>query len=117
MKVWVNIPVQVIGYEGDLGDNIDLVVQELEKLTGCNSSLLDYSADSDATDDTAEFAVTVSAADLPEALQVAMSCVRAAIDATGAATHGWDDEQATDDVVIYQVDTDEVVEVRPLVNA
>lgn len=117
MRVWVSIPVQVFGYQGDLGDNIDLVVQELEKLTGCNRALLDYSADSDATNDTAEFAVTVTAADLPEALQVAMSCVRAAIHATGAATHGWDDEKAADDAVTYQVDADEAVAVRQLVNA
>lgn len=117
MKVWVNIPVQVIGYQGDLGDNIDLVVQELEKLTQCNPALLDYSADSDATDDTGEFAVTVSASSLAEGLQTAMSCVRSAIHATGAATHGWDDEQATDDVVVYHVDADESVEVRSLVSA
>ena len=117
MKVWVNIPVQVIGYEGDLGDNIDLVVQELGKLEACNDDLLDYSADSDATDDTAEFAVTVSATSISEALGIAMSCVRSAIHATGAATHGWDDEKAADKVVVYQVDTDEAVEVRALVSA
>lgn len=117
MKVWVNIPVQVIGYEGDLGDNIDLVVQELAKLDACNDDLLDYSADSDATDDTAEFAVTVSAGSVAEALDIAMSCVRSAIHATGAATHGWDEEQAADNVVVYQADTDEPVEVRTLVSA
>jgi hypothetical protein len=117
MRVWVNIPVQVIGYEGDLGDNVDLVVQELDKLDHSSEALLDYSADSDGTNDTAEFAVTVSAANLGEALNLAMSCVRAAIHAAGAATHGWDDDQAADDVVIYQVDADEAVAVRALVNA
>lgn len=35
----------------------------------------------------------------------------------GAATPDWDDSQANGDVVIYQVDNDESVEVRQLVNA
>jgi len=87
MKYWVKIPVQVTRYHGDLGDNIDLVVQELAKLEkACNSSLLDYSADSDATDNSAEFAVTVEASGLEEALKFGLSCIRSAIHATGAAT-------------------------------
>ena len=117
MKFWVNVPVQVIGYTGDLGDNIDRVVEELAKLDACKSDLLDFSADSDATDDPAEFAVTVDAPSLEEALKVGLSCIRTAIHATGAATHGWDDSRGENDVVIYQVDTDESVEVRPLVSA
>ncbi len=117
MKFWVNIPVQVIGYQGELGDNIDLVVQQLAKLDTCNGALLDYTADSDATDDTAEFAVTVEASSLEEALRIGLSCVRSAIHATGAATHRWDDSHVGDDVVIYEVETGESVEVRPLVSA
>ena len=61
MKYWVNVPVHVTGYHGDLGDNIELVVEQLAKLDMCNSALLDYSVNCDATDDTAEFAVTVEA--------------------------------------------------------
>lgn len=117
MKYWVNVPVRVTGYQGDLGDNIDLVVQQLAKLDTCNDALLDYSADSDATDDTAEFAVTVEASGLEEALRTGLSCIRSAIHATGAATRGWDDTHATDGVVIYRADADESVEVRPLVSA
>src|ERR1039458_1736874 len=45
MKYWVNVPVQVTGYHGDLGDNIDLVVEQLVKLDACNPALLDFSAD------------------------------------------------------------------------
>jgi hypothetical protein len=116
MKFWVNVPVQVSGYTGDLGDNIDRVVEELAKLDACNGDLLDFSADSDATNDTAEFAVTVEAPSLEEALKVGLSCIRSAIHATGAATHGWDDSRAGDGVVIYEVDADESVEVRPLVS-
>ncbi len=117
MKYWVNIPVQVSGYRGDLGDSIDLVIQQLAKLDVCNGALLDYSADSDATDDTAEFAVTVEASGLEDALSIGLSCIRSAIHAAGAATHGWDDSRADDGVVIYEVDTGESVEVRPLVSA
>jgi len=117
MRYWVNVPVQVTGYEGELGDNIDLVVQQLAKLETCNGALLDYSADSDATDDSAEFAVTVEASSVEEALSTGLSCIRSAIHATGAATHGWDDTHVGDAVVIYQADADESVEVRPLVSA
>jgi hypothetical protein len=118
MKFWVNIPVQVTGYEGDLGDNVDLVVQQLAKLDTCTPALLDYSADADATDDSAEFAVTVEASGLQEALGVGLSCVRSAIHATGAGTQGWDNTARVENaVVIYEVDADESVEVRPLVNA
>jgi hypothetical protein len=116
MKYWVNIPVQVTGYQGDLGDNIDLVVEQLAKLDICNNSLLDYSAESDATDDTAEFGVTVEASGLEEALSTGLSCIRSAIHATGAATPNWDDTAPGDGLVIYQIDADESVEVRPLAN-
>jgi hypothetical protein len=117
VKYWVKIPVQVTRYEGDLGDNIDLVVQELAKLDACSSELLDYAADSDATDDTAAFAVTVEASSEEDALTIGKSCIRTAIHAAGGATPDWDGEHADDDVVIYQVDTGESVEVRQLVNA
>lgn len=117
MKYWVNVPVQVTGYHGDLGDNIDLVVEQLAKLDACNSALLDFSADADATDDTAEFAVTVEASGFEEALTTGLSCIRSAIHATGAATRGWDDMSTDDGVVIYQVDADESVEVRQLADA
>ncbi len=118
MKYWVNIPVQVVGYQGDLGDNIDLVVEQLAKLDACNDALLDYSAESDASDDTAEFGVTVEASGLENALRTGLSCIRSAIHATGAATPDWDETAALGDgVVIYQIDADESVEVRPLVNA
>jgi hypothetical protein len=117
VKYWVKIPVQVIRYEGDLGDNIDLVVQELAKLDDCSRELLDYTADSNATDDTAAFAVTVEASSEEDALSIGKSCIRTAIHAAGGATPEWDDSNAADDVVIYQVDADESVEVRPLVNA
>lgn len=117
MKYWVKIPVQVTRYHGDLGDNIDLVVQELAKLDACNSALLDYTAESDATNDTAAFAVTVEGASLEEAAQIGLGAIRAAIHATGAATPDWDDTSHGDDVVIYQLDAGESVEVRPLVSA
>jgi hypothetical protein len=117
VKYWVKIPVQVARYQGDLGDNIDMVVQELVKLDACNNELLDFSADSDATDDTAAFAVTVEADRLEQALAVGTSIIRSAIHATGAATPNWDEADAYDDVVIYQLDTDESVEVRQLVNS
>jgi hypothetical protein len=117
MKYWVNVPVQVVSYQGDLGDNIDLVVEELAKLDACNSALLDYSVESDATDDTAEFAVTVEASSLEEAFNTGLSCIRSAIHATGAATPDWDDAATADGVAIYQIDADESVEVRPLVSA
>lgn len=117
MMFSVNVPVQVIGYTGDLGDNIELVVEELAKLDACKTELLDFSADSDASDDTADFTVTVQASSIEEATKIGMSCIRSAIHATGAATHGWDDGDAEDAVVIYQVDSEEAVEVRRLVDA
>lgn len=117
MRFSVNVPVQVIGFTGDLGDHIEQVVEELVKLSACNSDLLDFAADSDATDDTAAFTVTVRAASFEEAMATGLSSIRAAIHATGAATHGWDDTDAGDQVIIYQVDSDEGVEVRPLVGA
>lgn len=117
MKYWVNILVQVTGYQGDLGDSIDLVVEQLAKLDACNRALLDYSAESDATDDTAEFAVTVEASGLEEALSTGLSCIRSAIHAAGAATPDWDAAAADEGVVIYQVDADESVEIRQLVSA
>ena len=117
MMFSVSVPVQVIAYSGDLGDNIEQVVEELAKLGICNSDLLDFAADSDATDDTAEFTVTVTAPSLEEAMATGVSCIRSAIHATGASTHGWDDEPDEDTVVIYQVDSDEGIGVRPLVNA
>jgi hypothetical protein len=117
MKYWVKIPVHVAQYQGDLGDNIDEVVQELVKLQGCSGELLDFSADSDATDDTAAFAVTVEADSLESALQVGTAFIRAAIHATGAATPDWDEVSAYENVVIYQLDLDESVQVRQLVTA
>ena len=117
MMFSVNVPVQVIGYTGDLGDTIEQVVDELAKLNKCNRDLLDFAADSDATDDTADFTVTVQAPSLEDAMTTGMSCIRSAIHATGAATHGWDDSAVGDQVVIYQVDSDEGVEVRPLAAA
>lgn len=117
MKYWVKIPVQVTRYQGDLGDNIDRVVQELAKLDACNDALLDYSAESDATDDTAAFEVTVEGSSLEEAARIGLGAIRAAIHATGAATPDWDESSKGDDVVIYELDTDESVEVRPLVSA
>jgi hypothetical protein len=117
MRYWIKIPVQVSRYEGDLGDNIDSVVQELVKLDACDNSLLDFSADSDSTDDTAAFAVTVEADTLDQALATGASIIRSAIHATGAATPNWDDADAYDDVVIYQLDTDESVEIRQLAAA
>lgn len=117
MMYSVNVPVQVIGYTGELGDNIEQVVEELAKLDACDDDLLDFAADSDATDDTAAFTVTVRASSIEKAMKVGMGSIRAAIHATGAATHGWDDDDAGDQVVIYQVETDEGVEVRPLVDA
>ena len=117
MMFSVNVPVQVIGYTGDLGDNIELVVEELAKLDTCKSDLLDFAASSDASDDTAVFTVTVRAPSIEEAMATGVSCIRAAIHATGAATHGWDDTVVGDQVIIYQADADEGVEVRPLVDA
>lgn len=117
MMFSVNVPVKVIGFTGDLGDHIEQVVEELAKLDGCNSDLLDFAASSDASDDTAEFTVTVQAPSLEEATTSGVSCIRAAIHATGAATHGWDDSDVNDQVVIYRVGSDEGVEVRPLVDA
>jgi len=117
MMFSVNVPVQVIGYSGELGDHVEQVVEELAKLNACNSDLLDFAAESDATNDTAEFTVTVQAPSIEEAMTTGVSCIRAAIHATGAATHGWDDTVAGDQVIIYQADSDEGVEVRPLVDA
>jgi hypothetical protein len=117
MKYWVKIPVHVVRYQGDLGDNIDLVVQELAKLDACNGAVLDYTAESDATNDTAAFAVTVEGSSLEEAARIGLGTIRAAIHATGAATPDWDEGSKGDDVVIYQLDADESVEVRPLVSA
>lgn len=117
MMFSVNVPVQVIGYTGDLGDNIELVVEELAKLDACKSDLLDFAASSDASDDTAVFTVTVQAPSIEAAMTTGVSCIRAAIHATGAATHGWDDTVVGDQVIIYQADADEGVEVRPLVDA
>lgn len=92
-------------------------MEELAKLDACDSNLLDFAADSDSTDDTASFTVTVRASSLAEAAKIGVSCIRAAIHATGAATHGWDDTDVGDQLVIYQADTDEGVEVLPLVDA
>jgi glutamate formiminotransferase len=117
MMFSVNVPVLVIGFTGDLGDNIEQVVDELTKLDKCNSDLLDFAADSDASNNTATFTVTVRAHTIEEAMAAGVSCIRAAIHATGAATHGWDDSRVGDQVVIYQADADEGVEVRPLVDA
>jgi hypothetical protein len=62
--------------------------------------------------------VTVEASGLEEALRIGLSFVRSAIHATGAGTHGWDDTGRVENaIVIYEVDTDESVEVRPLVSA
>jgi hypothetical protein len=113
----VSVPVQVIAYTGDLGDNIAQVVEELAKLSTCKSDLLDFAAESDATDDTAEFTVTVQAPSLEEAMATGVSCIRSAIHATGASTQGWDDQPDEDTVVVYQVDSDEGAQVRPLAAA
>jgi hypothetical protein len=117
MMFSVNVPVQVIGYTGVLGDHIEEVVEELAKLDACKNDLLDFAASSDASDDTAVFTVTVQAPTIEAAMAVGVSSIRAAIHATGAATHGWDDTDVGDQVIIYQVDSDEGVEVRPLVDA
>jgi hypothetical protein len=117
MMFSVNIPVQVIGFTGDLGDNIEQVVDELAKLDKCDSNLLDFAADSDAANNTATFTVTVQAPSIEEAMAAGVGSIRTAIHATGAATRGWDDSRAGDQVVIYRVDADEGVEVRPLANA
>jgi hypothetical protein len=117
MMFSVNVPVQVIGYTGDLGDHVEQVVEELAKLDMCDSDLLDFAASSDAGDDTAVFTVTVRAPSIEGAMTAGVSCIRAAIHATGAATHGWDDTVVGDQVIIYEVDSDEGVEVRPLVDA
>ncbi|MGH3272956.1 MAG: hypothetical protein ACRDNZ_01340 [Streptosporangiaceae bacterium] len=90
---------------------------ELSKLDACTSQLLDYSADSDATNDTASFAVTVEASSLEDALGFGMSCIWSAIHASGGAMPDWDGIDSHSDVVIYQLDTDESVEVRQLVSS
>ncbi|MGP7999703.1 MAG: hypothetical protein ACLPKI_20640 [Streptosporangiaceae bacterium] len=90
---------------------------ELAKLDACNNDRLDFSADSDATNDTAEFTVTVRASSFEEAMATGVSCIRSAIHATGASTPGWDDRDGADTVVVYQVDSDEGIGVRHLVDA
>ena len=117
MMFSVNVPVEVSGHTGDLGDNIELVVEELAKLDACKTDLLDFAASSDASDNTAVFTVTVQAPSIEEAMTVGVSSIRAAIHAAGAATHGWNDTDVDDRVVVYRVDSDEGVEVRPLVDA
>jgi hypothetical protein len=117
MMFSVNVPVQVSGYSGDLGDHIEQVVEQLADLNTCNDQLLDFAASSDAINGTAEFNVTVQAPSIEQAMNVGVSCIRAAIHAAGAATYGWDDSDAGEQVVIYQVDSEEGVEVRPLVDA
>src|SRR5260370_7667014 len=113
MMFSVSVPVEVIGYTGDLGDTIEQVVDELANLNTCNSDLLDFSADSDATDDTADFTVTVQAPSLEEAMATGVSCIRAAIHATGASTHGWDDEPDQDTLAVSRVDSNEAGDAPP----
>lgn len=113
----VVLPLQVEGHEGDLEEEIERVVAELAALDDCKDELLDYAVSLNQEDDTVEFEVTVQADEPPEALSIAISCVRAAIHATGAGTPGWDDHQSDDARVVYQVDSEEGMEIRPVAHA
>ena len=72
-----------------LGGLIDEVTDQLALIDENTPALLDYAVSSDASDASAVYELTVDAADEMEAIAGAVSWVRAAIHATGAATPSW----------------------------
>jgi hypothetical protein len=113
----VTLPLRVSRPAGDgaLEGEIERVVDELAALDQCKEELLDFAVG--LNDDTVEVEVTVQADDAPTALAIAISCVRAAIHATGGGTPGWDDHKPDESKIVYEIDDDESMEIRPLTNA
>jgi len=101
----------------DLGEALDRVTSELAKIDESTPGLLDYAVSSDASDSTAVVEITVVAGDGLEALNGAVSWVRAAFHAAGGQTPGWED-RATKACTTYEIDPAEgQVEIRQLVDA
>jgi hypothetical protein len=115
----VVIPLQIRLAEGvSLGMAIDRVTDELAAIDKTTPGLLDFAVGSDAGDNTAVFEVTVEAGDGLEALNGAVSWVRAAFHAVGGQTPGWEDESAAKACTTYEIDPAEgQVEVRQLASA
>lgn len=116
MKYGLSMKLVVHGVEGDLGDAVEPVVEQLVGLDESNAQLLDFGVGSDATNRTVDIEVTVEAPTPEEAVAVGASCVRSAIHATGAATPGWGGRDSTNDVVIYEIG-EGGMEIRPLAPA
>jgi len=117
MMYGVTLPLRVVGYEGDLADVVEPVVEQLAELDEGDERLLDFAVDSDATDDTAQVQVTVDVPSLEEAVVVAIGYVRTAIHTVGGRTPGWDDRETDGSGVSYTVDDEESVAVRVLTDA
>jgi hypothetical protein len=115
----VAIPLQLGLPEGvTLGEAIERVTDELAAIEERTPELLDFAIGTDAGYDTAVFEVTVTAADGLEALNGAVSWVRAAFHAAGARTPGWEGESAAQACTTYEIDPAEgQVEVRQVVDA
>jgi hypothetical protein len=112
----VVIPLRV-GLPADigLGEAIDRATDELAAIDKRTPELLDYAVSSDAGARTAVFEITVEAPDGLEALNGAVSWVRAALHSTGGRTPGWEHEGVTKVIETYEVDlADGQVEVRQL---
>jgi hypothetical protein len=113
----VVIPLQIGLPDGvSLGDVIGRVTGELAEIDETTPELLDFAVGSDAGYNTAVFEVTVEAGDGLEALNGAVSWVRAAFHATGGQTPGWEGESAARACTTYEIDQAEgQVEIRQLV--
>lgn len=85
----IPIHVDLSDPDGNLGQAIDDVTDQLGLIDENTPELLDYAVSSDATDNSAVFEITVDASDDMEALAAAVSWVRTAIHATGGNTPGW----------------------------
>lgn len=109
----VNLTVR--GPAGSLADHVDQVTEQLVGLEDCTPELLDSAIGLEISTGSVDVDITVDT-DLPEdALRIGLSCLRTAIHAAGGGTPDWDAADHDEHVVLYLLDTDEGMQVRPLV--
>lgn len=99
-------------------DQVDEITQHLTELEDCTPGLLDNSIGIDTSTGMFEAEITIEADKAEDAFSAGMSCLRSAIHAAGGSTPDWDEVQPDGtDVVLYRLNQDEAIELRPLLAA
>lgn len=113
MKTY-SVHVELLVTGTDLLTALDAVAEELGNLEDGHGDLLDSTVGLAAAQGEVEIDVTVLAHSPGQAVDLGLSCVRAAIQATGGATPEWDEAPQGAGVACYRIDDEEGVNVRRL---